>query len=352
MNFLSDNTAGASPKILRAIVDSNDGLASPYGEDEWTKRAEQTIARVFERDVAIFPVTTGTAANALALSAIAPSSTAIFCHERAHITDSESGAPEMFVGNGKLAGLPGRSGKIDPEAFFRTLRRFPSTVARQVRPSALSISQATESATVYDIGEIVALASAAHDAGLSVHMDGARFTNALVTLGVTPAEMTWKAGIDILSLGTSKNGTIVCEAVVFFDKAKAADFSFRRKRGGQTVSKNRFLSAQLCAYFDEDHWLDLARHANRAASRLAAGLVGLPHVRLPWPTEANAVFAVIPRELDRKLRTAGARYLPWGWRLDGSAEAPEPEEEMVRLICSFATTDEEVDRFIELCRQG
>lgn len=352
MNFLSDNTAGASPKILRAIIDCNDGLASPYGNDDWTKRAEEEACRVFERDVALFLVTTGTAANALALSAIASASTAIFCHERAHINDSESGAPELFVGNGKLVGLPGLAGKLTLEALSSILKRFPSTVARQVQPSALSLSQATESATVYSVTEITALAGAAHDAGLAVHMDGARFANALVTIGGTPAEMTWKAGVDALSLGTSKNGTVVCEAVVFFDRAKAAGFAFRHKRGGQTVSKNRFLGAQLCAYFNDGHWLDLARHANRAATRLAAGLAGLPDIRLPWPTEANAVFAVIPRELDRKLKAAGARYLAWGWRLDGSAEQPGPDAEMIRLVCSFATTDEEVDRFIDLCCQG
>lgn len=352
MNFLSDNTAGASPKILRAIVDSNDGLASPYGDDEWTKQAERAACEVFERDVALFTVTTGTAANALALSALAPSSTAIFCHERAHIMDSESGAPELFVGNGKLVGLAGRNGKIELGAFSRTLKRFPPDVARQVKPSTLSISQATESATIYGIDEIAALAAQAHGAGLSVHMDGARFANALVSLGATPAEMTWKAGVDVLSLGTSKNGTIVCEAVVFFDREKAADFAFRRKRVGQTASKNRFLGAQLCAYFDQNHWLDLARHANRAAARLAAGLARTPDIRLPWATEANAVFPIMPRELDRKLRAEGARYLAWGWRLEGSAEAPGPDEDMVRLICSFATTDDEVDRFIELCRRG
>ncbi len=346
MNFTSDNIAGASPKILQALVDGNAGTAAPYGMDPWTADAQAKLCTVFERDVASFLVATGTGSNALALAAMAPPGTAVFCHLEAHVIEDECGAPEFFTGGGKLVGIPGEAGKITPEGLRAALARFPRGIVRQVQPAALSLSQVTEAGTLYSLDEIRALSAIAHEAGLTVHMDGARFANAVAALGVSPADLTWRSGIDVLSFGATKNGAIACEAVVFFDPAQAGDFLFRRKRGGHTVSKGRFLGLQMGAFLDEDHWLDLARHANRAAQRLSRGLAAVPGIRLPWPSEANEVFPIVPAALDEALKAAGARYYPWTTRSLSIGEGPGADERMLRLICAFDTSDEAVDEFI------
>ena len=346
MNFTSDNITGASPKILRAIVESNGGSAPSYGADPWTKDAESRLSALFDRDVAVVLVGTGTGSNALALSAIVPPGTALFCHEEAHVIEDECGAPEFYSGGGKLVGVPGFAGKITPEALRVTLSRFPTGIVRQVQGSALSLSQATEAGTLYTPADVQAVTAAAKAAGLTIHMDGARFANAVAALGVHPSDMTWKAGVDVLSFGATKNGALACEAVVFFDPGRAADILFRRKRTGQTLSKGRFLGAQMAAYLDEGHWLQLAGQANRAAARLADGLKTLPGVRLPWPTEANEVFPILPRAVDAALKAAGAVYYPWTTRSLPPDAAPGAHETMVRLICAFDTTNADVDRFV------
>lgn len=350
MDFSSDNITGASAPILEAIIAANRGPAMAYGNDEFSREAERRLSEVFGRDVGAFLVATGTGANALALAALAPPGTAVFCHEEAHVIDDECGAPEFFAGGAKLVGIAGPAGKITPEGLRETLDRFPRGVVRQVQPAALSLSQATEAGTVYSCEEISALSAVAHDAGLAVHMDGARFANALVGLGLSPAEMSWKAGIDVVSFGATKNGALACEAVVFFDRARAEDFLFRRKRGGHTLSKGRLLGAQMNAYLEDGHWLDLARRANRAAARLAQGLAGIPGLRLPWPREANEVFAVLPRRVDRALRAAGALYHPWTTRSLAESDQPAADEVLARFVCSFETQDEAIDRCIEVVR--
>ena len=352
MNFSSDNVSGASPQVLRALVDSNAGAAAPYGMDPWTADAARRLSEVFDREVAAFLVATGTGSNALALAALAPPGTAILCHEEAHVIYYEWGSPEFFTGGGKLVGIPGPAGKVAPDGFAAALGRYPRGVVRQVQPAALSLSQATEAGTLYSAEEVGALAEAAHAAGLAVHMDGARFANAVAALGVSPAEITWRAGIDVLSFGATKNGAIACEAVVFFDAAKAGDFLFRRKRGGHTVSKGRFLGAQMAGFLDGGHWLDLARRANARAARLSAGLAALPGVRLPWPTEANEVFPIVPAAMDEALRAAGARYYPWTTRSLGAVEAPGEGERMLRLICAFDTEEEAVDEFVAVAARA
>ena len=352
MNFTSDNVTGASPKILQAIVDSNHGSASSYGTDPWTKDAEVRLSTLFERDVAVVLVGTGTGSNALALSAIVPPGTALFSHEEAHVIEDECGAPEFYCGGAKLVGIPGAHGKVTPEALRATLGRFPRGVVRQVQASALTLSQATEAGTLYSPADVRAVTAVAREAGLSVHMDGARFANAVAALGVPPAEITWKAGVDVLSFGATKNGALACEAIVFFDIDKAADILFRRKRTGQTLSKGRFLGAQMSAFLDGDHWLDLAKRANRAAARLARGLGSVPGVRLPWPTQANEVFPVVPKAVDAALRASGARYYPWTTRSLAADLAPGSDDLMIRLICAFDTTDEDVDRFVDGARRA
>ena len=221
MNFASDNAAGAAPEILAAIAAASNGPAAAYGADPWSKRAVAQLAEVFEADVEAFLVPTGTGANALALSALARPWEAVFCHEEAHVHDDECGAPEFFTGGAKLVGIPGYEGKVTPEALARTLEGFPRGVVKACQPAALSLSQVTEAGTVYSLEELAALAEAAHAAGLAVHLDGARFANALVSLGCSAAEMSWRAGIDALSFGATKNGALACEAVVFFDKGRA-----------------------------------------------------------------------------------------------------------------------------------
>ena len=352
MNFTSDNTAGASPQILRAILDSSAGTALPYGNDPWTRDAQARLSAAFERDVAAFFLSTGTGSNALALAALAAPGTAVFCHDEAHVIEDECGAPEFFTGGGKLVGIPGANGKLTPDGLASALARFPRGVVRQVQPAALSLSQVTEAGTVYSVDEVRVLAETAHAAGLAVHMDGARFANAVATLGVSPAEITWKAGVDVLSLGATKNGAIACEAVIFFDAARAGDFLFRRKRGGHTLSKGRFIGAQMAAFLDNDHWLDLARHANRAAARLSRGLGALPGIRLPWATQANEVFPIVPARVDEALRAAGALYYPWTTRSLPHGEVPGADERMLRLICAFDTPDGAIDEFLAVAARA
>jgi threonine aldolase len=349
MNFGSDNGAGVAPQILDAIVASSRVYAPAYGADEYTERAQAVLSEAFETKVTAFLVTTGTAANALALSALINPWDAVFCHQEAHIHDDECGAPELFTGGAKLVGIAGEGGKITPEGLRETLERFPRGLVKSAQPGALSLSQATEAGTVYGVSEVSELSSIAHRNGMSVHMDGARFANALVSAKATPADMTWRAGVDILTLGATKNGALACEAVVFFDAARAANFAFQRKRGGQTLSKGRFLGAQMEAYLADGLWLHLAERANVSARRLARGLVGTPGVRLAWPTEANEVFVVAPSAMVERWRLAGAVFYEWSTRSLAPERAPRQGETLVRLVASFETASSEIDRLMSLC---
>jgi threonine aldolase len=352
MDFASDNAAGASPRVLDALLAANHGKVPAYGADPFSARARQLLNEVFEREVACFFVTTGTASNALALGALCPPWGAIFGHRLAHIANDECGAPEMFTAGAKLVGIDGPAAKIAPDAFRRTLADFPSGVVRQVQPGALSLSQATECGTLYSCDEIAALSDVAHGAGVSVHMDGARFANALVALNCTPAEMSWKAGIDVLSFGATKNGAFACEAIIFFDPGKAPHFAYQCKRAGHTLSKGRLLGAQMAAYLEGDHWLDLARTANGHAADLASQLKDIPGVRLAWGAPANQLFAVIPRSADAALQRLGARYYDWGSRGLAPAQMPGEDEVFIRLVTSFATSAESIRSFAAALRDA
>ena len=343
MNFASDNTAGIAPDILDAIAGANRGYALGYGNDDWTKRAERRLAEIFERDIAAFLVPTGTAANALALAQVSPPWGAVFCHAGSHIATDECGAPEFFGGGLKLVGLSGDDGKIAPATLQTALAAYGGHSPHQVVPSALSITQASETGTIYRISEIAALAQAAHARGMAVHMDGARFANALTRLNATPAQMTWRSGVDVLSLGATKGGALAAEAVIFFDPAKAALFGERRKRAGQLLSKHRFIAAQFLAWLDNDRWLDLARHANAMADRLADGLRGAGFEPV-WPVEANIMFVTLPHALHRKLSDAGAQYYVRN-RLDAG-----PDHVLIRLVTSFSTQADDVERFVSCCK--
>jgi threonine aldolase len=306
------------------------------------------MTELFEREVAVFLVPTGTAANALAIAHLSPPWGAVICHAESHIATDECGAPEFFGGGLKLIELAGVAAKIAPDALEALLargRRAPHSVV----PAVLSLSQSTEAGTVYQPGEIRRLADIAHAHGLSVHIDGARFANALVRLGATPAEVTWKAGVDVLSFGATKAGALAAEAVVFFDPQRAANMGERRKRGGHLVSKHRFLAAQFEAYLCDGLWLDLARHANDAAAALAAQLsaAGLDAV---WPVQANEVFVALPKHADERLRAAGATYYPWSTNSLPPGAQVKSSHVLVRLVTSFATTDAEIARFSTLAR--
>ncbi|MCW6510208.1 threonine aldolase family protein [Lichenifustis flavocetrariae] len=350
MNFASDNTSGASPHVLEAIVRANAGTLPSYGGDPHSVEAQRRLCEIFAAEPAIALVATGTAANALALASVVPPGGVVFCHEHAHINDEECAAPEFYTAAGKLVGVPGENGKIDPDALRTTLRRFPRGVVRQAQGACLSISQATESGTLYTLGELRELTGIAHENGLVVHMDGARFANAVASFGCTPAAMSHEVGIDVLSFGATKNGTLACEAILVFDKAAGAALPFRQKRGGHVLSKGRFLGSQMAAYLEEGHWLDLARHANAMAKRLADGLQLRNSVRLPWTRQVNEVFAILPHASIARLREAGAMFYDWDPDYLPVAQRPGPTETFVRLLCSFATEPAEIDRFLELER--
>lgn len=294
MHFASDNWAGAHPKIMAALIRANEGYAPSYGGDALTKRVEAQFAEVFERDVAVFFVATGGAANSLALSQLCPPWGMILAHEESHIQMDECGAPEFFTGGAKLLPIRGFAGKLTPAAVNAALAGFPERPPHGMPARALSLTQATECGTVYPVSEVSALAAAAKAAGLKVHMDGARLANALAALRCSPADLTWKAGVDALSFGATKNGCLIAEAVVFFDPAAAKDFMFRRKRAAQLFSKMRFIAAQFDAYFDGGLWLDMAAHANAMARDLSGGLAAIPGVKVWYPAEANEVFVSFP----------------------------------------------------------
>ena len=345
MWFTSDNAAAAAPQVMAAMGAANGGPAASYGADPASARVTARLREIFEApEAAVYLVATGTAANALALACLCPPWAAVYCHRRAHVAEDECGAPEFFTGGAKLVPVEGEHGRMTPEALRAALDDGPHTGVHNVQRGALSLTNATEAGTVYRPGEVAALAAVAHAEGMAVHMDGARFANALASLGCTPAALSWKAGVDVLSLGGTKNGCLAVEAVVLFDPARAWELELRRKRGGHLLSKHRFLAAQMEGYLAEDLWLRLAARANARAAALGAGIAAVPGARLLHPVEANAVFAEWPRDGHRALRAAGAEYYLWpgNQSLEGSGEAAVA----ARLVASWATSEEEVADFL------
>ncbi len=338
-NFCSDNATGASPEILAALARAAEGAAMPYGDDDLTRRLEARFQDVFETDCRAFPVATGTAANVLGLALMTPPYGAIYCHAESHINVDECGAPELFTGGAKLVGLAAPHGKLTPEVLAAAIEG--AGVVHQVQPAAVSLTQASEAGTVYRPEEIAAIAELARTHGLGLQMDGARFANALAFLGCSPAELTWKAGVDALAFGATKNGALAAEAVVVFRPELAETFGYRRKRGGHLFSKMRFLSAQLEAYLADDLWLGNARHANAQAARLAEGLAALPGIELLHPVEANEIFARLPGALIEGLLEDGFQFYRWG----------PPERCEVRLVAAFDTAEADVEAFLAAARR-
>lgn len=348
MFFASDNWAGAHPLIAERLAKVAGSYSVPYGEGEIDRKVERKLSELFECDVKVFFVGTGTAANALSLASIAKPASVIFCHPRAHVTH-EGGAVELMTNGGKLVPVrPNGAGasKMSPDALAVALGPYLSADASVGNHIAFTLSQATEAGTAYTIEEVAALSAAAHAAGLKVHMDGARFSNAVAALGVTPAEMTWKAGIDILSLGGTKNGCWCAEAIVFFNSGDAAALPVLRKRAGHLFSKSSFISAQFERWLEHDLWLDLARHANRMGEKLAAAVRASDGLRLAWETGSNQQFVIMSDEKAAALRAAGATFHDWP-APDGFADL-DPNEKVRRLIACFATTEADIDRLVAL----
>ena len=340
MNFGSDNTAGVAPEIMDAIAAANAGAAAPYGGDAVSARLDAAFSDLFETAVRVFPVATGTAANALALAMLCPPYGSVYCHPAAHVATDEAGAPEFYTGGGKLLAVEGAAARIaaaDLEAVLTAeVERFPHSVKR----AAVSVSQATECGAVYAPDELRAVSEVARAHGMGVHMDGARFANAIAHLGCAPADATWRAGVDVLSFGVTKNGALAAEAVVFFGAVDGQEVAWRRKRAGHLFSKMRFAAAQLEAMLEDGLWLRLAGRANAAAQRLARGLAAVPGVALAYPCQANEVFIEVDEPLARAIEGAGVGVHRW------NAAAPA----VMRLVCAFDTPDADVDRFVAMVR--
>lgn len=341
MNFASDNAYGVLPHVWAALQAADQGTALAYGNDAATKNLAARFAERFERDVAAFPVFTGTAANALALACLTPPFGAVLCHKDSHIMTSECGAPEFFSG-AKLIGIDGADGKLTPQGIVDALEGLDGSV-HSVQPRAISISQATEMGTAYTTQEVTAIGALARSKGLKLHMDGARFANAVAHLGVTPAEATWKCGVDVMSFGATKAGALAAEAVVFFDPSLAGEFEYRRKRSGHLASKMRFVSVQLEAMLADDLWLVSGTRANALATYLAGELKQIPGMEIAYPVETNMVFVRMPVEKAARMRAGGAQFHDWfPAQKDGTV--------VTRIALAFATPDEHVAKLIELAK--
>lgn len=335
-NFYSDNVSGAAPEVLQALVAADAGDTAPYGGDAWTERLARRFGELFETEVEVYPVGTGTAANGLCASLLGAPYGGVVCADVSHLHTSECGGAEFWSGGGvRSVPVPTRDGKIDAGELARALEAGRLRAA-DVPPRAVSLTQATEAGTVYTVEEVRAVAGAALAAGLRVHMDGARLANALARLSVTPAELTWKAGVDVLSFGATKNGALFAEAVVFFDRALAETMRYRRRRGGHLFSKMRYLSAQLLAYVEDDLWLRNARHANLMAARVRAGLERIPGVSFPHPTQVNLVLARLPGPVWEGLVADGYSFSRRG----------APSEGIVRIACAWDTPAEAVEALL------
>ncbi len=352
MIFASDNWAGASPRIVDALARAARSGHPAYGADDLTKAVERRFSELFEREVSVLLVGSGTVANALALSAYARPGGVVFCHHDAHIAVDEAGAVSFFGGGLTLAALDGPSGKLDPAVLSAALERMKIHVPHSGQAIAVSLSQLTELGALYTPAEVRGLADVAHAHGCAVHMDGARFANAVAALKCSPADITWRAGVDVLSFGGTKNGCLAAEALVFFDQGPVRDALFQRQRAGQGYSKNWFIAAQLDAYLGDDHWLTLAGHANAMAARLAAAIEQSGEGRLPTKPGGNEIFAILSKAADARLNAAGVVHYPWSVETLPEDARPGPDEILVRLICSWQTTPEEIDGFAAVLAGG
>ena len=333
IDFRSDNTGRATPEILEALIQANRETALGYGGDDWTAALQRRFSELFETTVRVFPVATGTAANALALASLGPSWGIVYCSEVAHINTAEANATGFFGGGLKLATIGGDHGKINADRLAEALAGIAPGQIHRGQPSAVSLTQATDLGAVYTVEQIRAVAEVAKGRGLKLHMDGARFANALARLGCSPAEATWRSGIDIMSFGATKNGGALCDAIVVFAPDLADGLAVQLRRAGQVWSKMRFASAQLIAYVENGRWLDMARASNAIAARIAAGLSDTPAARLLAPVEANEIFLELPSMTMDRLEADGFQFY-------------RRSQSLARFVCRFDTTAAEGDALL------
>ena len=333
VKFASDNVAGACPEVLEAIIKANDGDSTPYGNDQISTELQDKFSEIFEKEVIIFPTASGTAANALALSTMTPSFGNIYCHKLSHINVDECGAPEFYTGGAKLVTLKGDNGKITAEELNKSISG--KGIVHHTQPSSVSITQLCETGEAYKLDEIKKISEIAHNQKLNMHMDGARFANALVSLDCSPAEMTWKSGIDVLSFGATKNGCLAAEAIIFFKPELVGNLPFLMKRAGHLLSKMSFVSAQLEAYLSNEVWLKNAKHANAMGKKLSEGLDKHKDIKLAYPTDANEIFVKMPKQVIDQLNSAGYTINDDEW--DGNA---------VRLVTAWNTDSSDIDIFL------
>ncbi len=331
--FASDNFSGICPEALAALIEANAGHERSYGNDRWTEKASNLLRGLFETDCEVFFVFNGTAANSLALASLCQSYNSILCHEAAHVETAECGAPEFFSNGSKVLLLRGENGKIDPASIEEAVSK--RTDIHYPKPKVLSLTQATEMGTIYSVEELGILSDVAKKFGLRLHMDGARFSNAVAALKIAPKEITWKAGVDVLCFGGTKNGMPVGEAVIFFNKNLAKDFDYRCKQAGQLASKMRFLSAPWVGMLEQGAWLRHAAHANEMARLLENGLKKLPEVKIVYPRETNTVFARLPEKIIAALRSREWMFYTHVSQND------------CRLMCSWDTTPDDIENFLD-----
>lgn len=335
--FCSDNWAGVCPEAWEAMAEANQGHAPAYGEDEWTKRASDLLRDLFEIDCEVFFTFNGTAANALSISALCNSYHSIICHELAHVETDECGGPEFFSNGTKILTVPGQHGKVDLDAVRNVVRR--RCDIHYPKPRVLSLTQSTEMGTVYTVSDLDAISETTRKLGLRVHMDGARFANAVASLKVSPKEVTWKVGVDVLCFGGAKNGMAVGEAIIFFNRELAQEFDYRCKQAGQLASKMRYLAAPWVGMIESGAWLRNAEHANQCASLLASQLEAIPGVELMSPCQANAVFVRMPPHLLTSLQERGWKV----YTFIGAGGA--------RFMCSWDTTEEDITELVSTLRE-
>jgi threonine aldolase len=338
IDFRSDNTGRVAPELLAALAEANRGTALGYGGDEWTALLQRRFSELFEHPVTVYPVATGTAANALALSALTPPYGAVYCTEQAHVITAEANAAAFFSGGAKLTPVASHDGKLVAEALAETLAVAGAGNPHRSQPAVVTMTQANELGVVYSLAEIRAVAEVARAHKLRVHMDGARFANALARLGCSPAELTWRSGVDVLSFGATKNGGLLCDAIVVFTPEAAVGLGNRLQRSGLVWSKMRFAAAQLLAYVEDGLWLRMATAANSVAARVAAGLTTVPGIAPLAPIEANEIFLQLPGTVMDGLESDGLRF----YRQPGSR---------ARFVCRFDATAEEADALLSSLRR-
>ncbi len=346
MDFRSDNVHIVADPILKAILKANHGTISSYGEDEITYKAQELLSEIFNKDISSFFLSTGTAANALCLSAITPPHGSTFCGFESHIYLEECNAPEFFTGGSKLFPINTVSGKMSPEELIEALDSHPKEKS-DIALSSLSLAQATECGTVYTLEEIKKITQIAKENNLNIHLDGARFANAIVHLNSKPDDASWKSQIDIMSFGTTKNGSLSAEAVLVFNKEIGGSLSHNIKRSGHLLSKMRYLSIQIIAYLENNLWLELAKKSNFAAKKLSNELKNYRYIKMPWQNDINELFMIIPAEFDNYLVKSGVKYNYWT-KKSLQKKYHEQNYRFIRLVTSFATSDNDLNKFLEL----